>query len=132
MIHSALEPKFWESSERLNAACELDPTGEFTQLAYQATLDSDATPFDWFMEGEEQEGMRLFQNAAECTRADSFERTGVRPAGDDIGSGNGAIKSIGLRNVEFTGPYFHNGGQSTLEQVVDFYRRGRKRRLWRF
>jgi hypothetical protein len=26
--------------------------------------------------------------------------------------------------VEFTGPYFHDGGQSTLEQVIDFYARG--------
>jgi hypothetical protein len=26
--------------------------------------------------------------------------------------------------VELTGPYFHNGGTSTLRQVVDFYTRG--------
>lgn len=36
----------------------------------------------------------------------------------------GAFKTPGLRNVEFTGPYFHNGGQATLMQVVDFYDRG--------
>jgi cytochrome c peroxidase len=36
----------------------------------------------------------------------------------------GAFKVPGLRNVEFTGPYFHNGGQASLEQVVDFYARG--------
>jgi hypothetical protein len=30
----------------------------------------------------------------------------------------------GLRNVELTGPHFHNGGQATLMQVVDFYNRG--------
>jgi cytochrome c peroxidase len=76
-----------------------------------------------------------------------FFRTGVRPAGDDIGLGgtddfgnplsaavvrnpnaqqgvNGVFKTPGLRNVELTGPYFHNGGQATLEQVVDFYSRG--------
>lgn len=35
-----------------------------------------------------------------------------------------AFKTPGLRNVELTAPYFHNGGQSTLEQVVDFYKRG--------
>ena len=35
----------------------------------------------------------------------------------------GTFKSPGLRNVEFTGPYFHNGGQATLEQVVQFYAR---------
>jgi hypothetical protein len=35
-----------------------------------------------------------------------------------------AFKTPGLRNVELTGPYFHNGGQVTLMQVVDFYNRG--------
>ena len=30
----------------------------------------------------------------------------------------------GLRNVALTAPYFHNGGQMTLRQVVDFYNRG--------
>ena len=37
---------------------------------------------------------------------------------------DGSFKTSGLRNVELTGPYFHNGGQLTLEQVVDFYNRG--------
>ena len=37
---------------------------------------------------------------------------------------DGAFKTPGLRNVELTGPYFHNGGYATLEQVVDFYNRG--------
>jgi len=35
----------------------------------------------------------------------------------------GVFKAPGLRNVELTGPYFHNGGQATLEQVLDFYSR---------
>ncbi len=82
------------------------------------------------------------------TRIDAgFFRTGVRPVSDDIGLGgvdtfgvpysiavqqsaaaqpavNGLFKTPGLRNVEFTGPYFHNGGQATLGQVIDFYGRG--------
>lgn len=37
---------------------------------------------------------------------------------------DGAFKTPGLRNVELTAPYFHNGGQLTLSQVVDFYNRG--------
>jgi hypothetical protein len=37
---------------------------------------------------------------------------------------DGSMKVPILRNVELTGPYFHNGGQATLEQVVDFYNRG--------
>lgn len=34
------------------------------------------------------------------------------------------FKAPGLRNVELTAPYMHNGGMLTLRQVVDFYSRG--------
>jgi cytochrome c peroxidase len=37
---------------------------------------------------------------------------------------DGAFKTPGLRNVELTGPYFHNGGMATLRQVVQFFNRG--------
>lgn len=37
---------------------------------------------------------------------------------------DGAFKTPGLRNVELTGPYFHNGGVATLKQVVQFFNRG--------
>lgn len=37
---------------------------------------------------------------------------------------DGAMKAPSLRNVELTGPYFHNGDAGTLRQVVDFYARG--------
>jgi cytochrome c peroxidase len=71
-----------------------------------------------------------------------FFNTGVRRINDDLGIGasigplnlplsaanpagaQGAFKTPGLRNVELTGPYMHNGGMATLEQVVDFYSRG--------
>jgi hypothetical protein len=36
----------------------------------------------------------------------------------------GSFKAAQLREVELTGPYFHNGGKLTLRQVVDFYARG--------
>jgi len=36
----------------------------------------------------------------------------------------GSFKVPSLRNVELTAPYFHNGGQATLRQVVEFYNRG--------
>jgi hypothetical protein len=39
-------------------------------------------------------------------------------------SNNAAFKVPGLRNVELTAPYFHDGGTMTLEDVVDFYTRG--------
>ncbi len=42
---------------------------------------------------------------------------------DDIAS-KGFFKTPMLRNIALTAPYFHNGGQLTLEQVVEFYNRG--------
>ncbi|MBI5585778.1 MAG: VCBS repeat-containing protein [Deltaproteobacteria bacterium] len=37
---------------------------------------------------------------------------------------NGEFKTPGLRNVELTGPYMHNGAYGNLKQVVEFYDRG--------
>jgi hypothetical protein len=52
---------------------------------------------------------------------------GISPSpmncGDDIARG-GFFKAPQLRNVALTAPYFHNGSQLTLEQVVEFYNRG--------
>ncbi|HEY3186600.1 MAG TPA: cytochrome c peroxidase, partial [Solirubrobacteraceae bacterium] len=79
-----------------------------------------------------------------------FFNIGVRPQASDPGNGGadpfgaplsiamlapqppvaaaggveGSFKTPGLRNVALTAPYFHNGGQMTLRQVVDFYGRG--------
>jgi cytochrome c peroxidase len=75
-----------------------------------------------------------------------FLNIGVRPTASDPGLGGldpfgnplstvrqqrggttdkvgGAFKVPALRNVALTAPYFHNGGQLTLRQVVDFYNR---------
>ena len=75
-----------------------------------------------------------------------FLNIGVRPTASDPGLGgldpfgnplsearragatndnvSGSFKVPQLRNVTLTAPYFHNGGQMTLRQVVDFYSRG--------
>ena len=50
--------------------------------------------------------------------------SGTFPADASPGSARGRIKTPGLRNIEFTGPYFHDGGQATLDQVMQFYNRG--------
>ena len=42
------------------------------------------------------------------------------PAGAPVSVG-GAVKTPSLRNIELTAPFFVNGGQATLGQVVDFY-----------
>ncbi len=39
-------------------------------------------------------------------------------------SSPGAFKIPSLRNVALTAPYFHNGGQRTLREVIEFYNRG--------
>jgi cytochrome c peroxidase len=49
-------------------------------------------------------------------------------ASDERDAVDGSFKSPSLRNVELTGPYFHNGGQATLEQVIQFYNRGGDRK----
>ncbi|MFI3219982.1 MAG: cytochrome c peroxidase [Methylococcales bacterium] len=54
---------------------------------------------------------------------------GTEPViGDERDAIDGAFKVPSLRNVELTGPYFHNGGQATLEQVMQFYNRGGDRK----
>ena len=79
-----------------------------------------------------------------------FLNIGVRPTASDPGLGgldpfgnplsearragatndkvSGSFKVPQLRNVALTAPYFHNGGQMTLRQVVDFYNRQRRLR----
>ncbi len=49
---------------------------------------------------------------------------GQVPECDNRANVDGAFKTPGLRNVELSGPYFHNGGKGTLRQVVEFYNRG--------
>jgi cytochrome c peroxidase len=36
----------------------------------------------------------------------------------------GTFKVPSLRNLSLTAPYFHNGGQRTIRQVIEFYNRG--------
>lgn len=61
-----------------------------------------------------------------------FHNIGVRPNNEDPGrfavtnSGpdNGTFRIASLRNVGLSAPYFHNGGATTLAEVVEFYNRG--------
>jgi len=55
-------------------------------------------------------------------------KRGQNPRADERDATDGSFKVPSLRNVELTGPYFHNGGQATLEQVLEFYDRGGDRR----
>jgi cytochrome c peroxidase len=183
LVKAAFRREYWES-EQIDGSGVTQMEHNFPVFfgiaiqAYEASLVSDDSRFDRFMEGDtramsalEQQGMRVFQGGSECHECHQgpeftaasftnvrgrgrvpgtalpevlgFFRTGVSPIAEDAGGagkdtfGNllfpaarnnqarGVFKSPTLRNVEFTGPYFHDGGQATLEQVVEFYgRRG--------
>jgi len=111
---------------------------------HQGTLLSSAT-----FEAIGNQGLTgTVQTATGSALADrGFINIGVRPTGDDIGQGgttpfggplsiarqtaagarvavDGAFMMQSLRNVELTGPYFHNGSAATLQEVVEFYTRG--------
>ena len=61
-------------------------------------------------------------SAAQLASLGQLTGTAV-PVGAPV-SVRGAVKTPSLRNVELTAPYFLNGGQATLDQLVDFYSRG--------
>jgi cytochrome c peroxidase len=67
---------------------------------------------------------QAFLPEAEDILPEDFEldclEKGNCPGKDQV---DGAFKIPGLRNVELTGPYFHNGGEATLQQVIEFYDR---------
>lgn len=67
---------------------------------------------------------RLAQLGEGEFQRDLGEKPNISVSADQRVDVDGAFKTPGLRNVELTAPYFHNGGQLTLEQVVDFYARG--------
>jgi len=61
-------------------------------------------------------------SAAQLASMGNLSGTPV-PPGAPV-SVNGAVKTPSLRNIELTAPYFLNGGQATLSQLVEFYSRG--------
>ena len=112
--------------------------------AFERTLVARRSPMDRFLAGEvtalsrsARRGWDLFR-AVRCTACHdgpdftdgSFHAIGV--ASDDPGrsavvpgaSLRGAMRVPSLRNVALTAPYFHDGSQATLEDVVAFYDRG--------
>lgn len=43
---------------------------------------------------------------------------------EDLSIYQRSFKTVSVRNAAVTGPYFHNGAYTTLEQVIDFYDHG--------
>jgi len=67
-------------------------------------------------------GNALFQN--QLLNASGAPLLSGPLAKDEATAVDGSFKAAPLRNIEFTGPYFHNGGKATLAQVVSFYNSG--------
>lgn len=123
----------------------------FAIAAYERTLISDQSPYDLYLAGRgtltpaQARGLTKFdQFCVEC-HADispavlntgpvneAYRNIGVRPVADDAGRfavtnnplDRGRFRVPGLRNVALRAPYFHNGGPTSLGEVIDFYARG--------
>jgi cytochrome c peroxidase len=108
-----------------------------------------ASPVDRFQSGEfealdanARAGLWLYESKAACWRCHSgrnytdedFHATGVgavdgvaqpgRMQVTEDASDRGRFKTPTLRGLTFTAPYMHDGSLATLEDVVEFYRRG--------
>lgn len=119
--------------------------------AFERTLVSKDSRYDRYARGDrsalgppERRGLTLFRSlntrCFECHRLPTFEAPlamGIGVPSDDSGIGgahgrpgqNGLFAIPTLRNVAETAPYMHDGSMATLEEVVDFYRKGGGRPL---
>jgi cytochrome c peroxidase len=69
-----------------------------------------------------------FQNPSNPQNCFATPKVANTPSSSPRDAVDGSFKVPILRNVGLTPPYFHNGGQATLHDVVDFYSRGGDRR----
>jgi cytochrome c peroxidase len=121
--------------------------------AFERTVITGPSRFDKYLDGDktaltdsEKRGLILFITTASCTACHSgpnftdnkFHSLGVRqegPLSNDLGrfevtkdiKDKHAFKTPGLRNVEQSAPYMHDGSLATLEEVVEFYNKGGER-----
>ncbi|MBC7660629.1 MAG: c-type cytochrome [Chitinophagaceae bacterium] len=113
---------------------------------FERSVVSGKAPFDRWIEGDEtaisekaKHGFTLFNEKASCSQCHSgwrFTDEGfydIGLAGDDKGRGKilgdietlqYAFKTPTLRNVDHRAPYMHNGSETSLTKVVDFYNKG--------
>jgi cytochrome c peroxidase len=117
---------------------------------YERTIVSGSAPFDRWVEGDEaavpedaKRGFLLFSTKAACTEChsgwrftdDSFHDIGVET--DDVGRAaqfpevplmSHAFKTPTLRNVDRRSPYMHNGSEKSLEETIELYDLGGRRK----
>ncbi len=114
--------------------------------SYERSLYANQTPFDAFIAGDnnamtqqERRGFNVFRTAG-CQACHSgslltnndFHNTGVTPNNEDQGRFDvtglnrdmGRFKTSPLRGLASQTSYMHNGGFSTIEEVIEFYDRG--------
>jgi cytochrome c peroxidase len=120
--------------------------------AFERTVVVNDSPFDRWLAGDKKamtmqqwRGFKVFtaENKGNCAACHSganftdngYHNIGLMKQGDgegDVGrfairkvaSMKGAFKTPGLRNIELTAPYFHDGSSATLREVVEHYVRG--------
>ena len=117
--------------------------------SFERTILSGNSPYDRFLNGEKQalspsakRGLQIFERSGECSECHSgfnftnekFASLGIGPdqTPPDLGlagiSGKrgdeGKFKVPTLREVEHTGPYMHDRREKTLDDVLEFYRKG--------
>lgn len=113
--------------------------------AFERTVLSGDAPYDRFKAGDKgalsesaQKGLKLFSGKARCSACHtgpSFTDSAFHNIGydsEDVGrvaiskikGDTGAMKTPTLRDIAKTGPYMHNGGLKTLEEVVAHYNKG--------
>ena len=117
--------------------------------AYERTIVSGAAPYDRYKAGQKDamseaavRGMELFFGKAFCSAChvgpnftdNAFHNIGIgmdkkepdpgRYAETKLGGDRGAFKTPTLREIARTGPYMHDGGLKTLEEVVEHYNKG--------
>jgi len=143
-------PGYVEQFRRVFGDEPRDENVAWAIAAFERTVVSTNSPFDRYLLGDEdalspsaESGMEIFQGKGHCNvchsggnfEDDRFHNLGVGYKDGkyaDVGRYNvtknpqdmGAFKTPGLRSVELTAPYLHDGSEPTLEAVVDFYNRG--------
>jgi cytochrome c peroxidase len=131
-----------------------DPQVTFQRIAqaiasFERTILSGNSPYDRYVHGDKnsltpqaKRGMEIFERTGECSEChkgfnfsdEKFASLGIGPDEEppDLGLAGitgkrrdeGKFKVPTLREVAHTGPYMHDGRFKTLDDVLDFYRKG--------
>jgi len=133
-----------------------DPQVSFDRItkaiaSFERTILSGNSPYDRYLNGEKgvlspraKRGLQIFERSGECSEChngpnftnEKFAGLGIGPdqVPPDFGLGaitgrrrdEGKFKVPTLREVARTGPYMHDRRYRTLDDVLEFYRKGGK------